>query len=420
MRIKNKRKNDYNDYIVLAGVILITALGNLSTLKNHLVADSWVFLFPHTFKETLGYFFKSIIPLEWDALWLRPIPMLFYWLDNIIWPGTEWGPHLTNVFFHVLNVLFIWLLIRFIYAQSNSSKPALNFRLPALTACILYGLHPLNVGSVGWVAARFDVMSVTFGLAGMLTWLKWDAGIKSTLNITLSSILLMSSILSKEQGIVFLMVCFTTGIFGVLTIENKRKKYWKGLMILALLVIIYIIYRFSLFHGIGGYLISKQGLSFAPPVVFFTAILFPYLNIFPNWTFSLTFLATSFFIITLMWGLIAAWRTDVQIQAWKNAGETAHQIISETVNTAPDPPKNSQILFFRIPRDNDQFAYIFGIGLKEAILRNYPGRNDIIISPKSQGKDLNRVKPEKDYVFAFNERSGKLERLLPQVKESKN
>ena len=507
MRIKNKRENDYNDYIVLAGVILITALGHLSTLKNHLVADSWVFLFPHTFKETLGYFFKSIIPSEWDALWLRPIPMLSYWLDNIIWPGTEWGPHLTNVFFHVLNVWLIWLLIRFIYAQSNSSKPALNFRLPALTACILYGLHPLNVGSVGWVAARFDVMSVTFGLAGMLTLLKWDAGIKSTLNRTFSSILLMSSILSKEQGIVFLMVCFTAGIFGVLTIENKRKKYWKGLMILALLVIIYIIYRFSLFHGIGGYLISKQGLSFAPPVVFFTAILFPYLNIFPNWTFSLTFWATSFFIITLIvfmwiipqksyrrvkriyilsaatlfvfgllttaphggmnlnnimghsesrfaliaitgisllvgsvvntfvrsqrgyqiiliitliWGLIAAWRTDVQIQAWKNAGETAHQIISETVNTAPDPPKNSQILFFRIPRDNDQFAYIFGIGLKEAILGNYPGRNDIIISPKSQGKDFNLVKPEKDYVFAFNERSGKLERLLPQEKESKN
>ena len=71
-------------------------------------------------------------------------------------------------------------------------------------------------------------------------------------------------------------------------------------MILALLVIIYTIYRFSLFHGVGGYLISKQGLSLAPSIVFFTAILFPYLNIFPNWTFSLTFWATSFFIITLI------------------------------------------------------------------------------------------------------------------------
>lgn len=504
MGIKNKRKNDY---IVLAGVILITAIVHLSTLKNHLVADSWVFVSPHSFIETLGYFFKSIISPEWEALWLRPIPMLFFWLDNIIWPGTEWGPHLTNVFFHLLNVWFIWLLIRFIYAQSNSSKSGLNCGLPALTACILYGLHPLNVGSVGWVAARFDVMSVTFGLLGMLIWLKWDAGINSTLNIILSSFLLIGAILSKEQGIVFILVCFIICLFRIFTVENERKKYWKGLMTLSLLVVVYMIYRFSIFHGIGGYLISKQGISLGPPVAFFAAILLPYLNIFPNWIFSLNFCVTAFFIvaifiymwifpqrsyrhvkriyilsaaalfvfgiattaphggmslnnimghsesrfaiiaitglslligsvvntfvrsqrgyqivliITLIWGLTATWRTDVQIQAWKDAGRTAHQIISKTISTAPDPPENSRMLFFRIPRDNDQFAYIFGIGLKEAILRNYPHRNDIIIIPNSQGKDLGRVKPERDYVFAFNKKSGKLERLLPQKKESKN
>jgi len=498
MRIKNKWGNDY---IILAGVIFITALSYLSTLKNHMVADSWVFLFPHTFNETLGYFFKSIIPPEWESLWLRPIPMLFYWLDNVIWPNTEWGPHLTNVFFHILNVCLIWLLIRFINIQSKSSKSTLNCGLSVLSACILYGLHPLNVGSVGWVAARFDVMSVTFGLAGMLTWLKWDAGIKSALNITLSCLLLMSAILSKEQGIVFLVVCFVFGLYRILTIENGQKKYWKGLTILSLLTITYMIYRFSIFHGIGGYLISKQGFSLGPPIAYFITIFFPYLNLFPNWTFSLTFLATSFFIITLIifmwfnsqrsyrgvkriyifsaatlfvfglattaphssmdlnnvmghlesrfaliaisgislligsmlnefarsqrgyqiiliitliWGLTAAWRTDIQIQAWRDAGETAHQIISEVLNTVPDPPENSQILFFGIPRDTGQFAYIFGIGLEEAILSNYPGRNDIVIIPKSQGNDLDRVRPERDYVFAYNKKSGKLERLMPR------
>jgi len=40
-------------------VIFITALAYSSSLKNHLVADSWVFVFPHSFKETLSYFYKS-------------------------------------------------------------------------------------------------------------------------------------------------------------------------------------------------------------------------------------------------------------------------------------------------------------------------------------------------------------------------
>ncbi len=498
MKIKNKWMNNY---IVLGGVIFITAIAYSSSLKNHLVADSWVFVFPHSFEETLSFFHKSIIPSEWGAFWLRPIPMLFFWLDNIIWPNTEWGPHLTNVFFHVLNVCLIWTLIRFIFKQSNSSIPFVNNTLPSFSACIIYGLHPLNVGSVGWVASRFDVMSITFGLLGMLTWFRYDAGIKSTLNITLSSFFLMCSILSKEQGIVFLIVCFLFGFYKIFTVESAYKKYWKSLTILVLMVFIYFVYRFYIFHGIGGYFGVQKGLSLVPPIAFFFAILIPFFNILPNWIFSITFLANLLFIsmiitymwifpeklhmdikriyklsvaalfviglattaphsvmsfkdilghaesrfalipitgfslvigfavnsfvqskrryriiliIILIWGLSAAWRTDVQIQAWKDAGRTAHQIISETLTTVPVPPPQSQLLFFEIPRNNAQFAYIFGIGLKEAILRNYPGRNDIIIIPNSQGNDLDIVKPNRDYVFAFNKKIGKLERLLPQ------
>ena len=497
MEIKNK---PLHNYILLAGVILTTASGSLSAIKNHLVADSWVFVYPRSFSETLSYFHTSIIPEEWDAFWLRPVPMIFFWLDNIIWPGTEWGPHLTNILFHLCNVWLIWLIIAYMCGQSNNTKPDLKCGLPVLASCLFYGLHPLNVGSVGWVAARFDVMSVTFGLAGVLLWLKWSKGSKKTSNLIYAALLLMCAILSKEQGVVFLAVCFLTGLIGALSDKNDREKYWYGLAFLAFLVICYLMYRYSVFHGMGGYITTKRAINPVPPAAYTTAILFPFLNVFPGWSFTFTFLTTSIILIVLIlfmlpvhkrlhgrvprlylitaaaifalgiatttphtgmsfmdilrhaesrfaliaitglslilgtglhvlirssrayritltviliWGLLAAWRTDVQIQAWRDAGLTTHHIISKTLSIAPDPPKNSRMFFFDIPRGNDQFAYIFGIGLKEAILRNYPGRNDITIIPKSQGRDLRRVNPNRDYVLGYNKKKGELERLFP-------
>jgi len=362
------------------------------------------------------------------------------------------------------------------------------------------------VGSAGWVGARFDVISVTFGLAGMLLWLKWNAGQKNTSNLIFSCILLMCAILSKEQGIVFLLVCFIAGIISGFSTEKERAKYWNCLFILALLVVFYMIYRFMIFSGLGGYLRVQRGINPRIPFYFLSAVLFPYLNIFPDWTFSLTFWLTSIAIIALfvfmwtvpkisygrvkgiyifcafalfafglattaphagmsfkdimghsesrftlaaiaalsliigiavmnfirslkayritliavlIWGLVSAWRTDVQIQAWKDAGRITHHIITETVRIAPNPPDGSQMLFLKIPQSNNQFAYIFGIGLKEAILINYPDRNDLTVIGRATNKDLRRANPERDYVFAFNDKIGKLERLFPE-KKSKN
>ena len=497
----DKKNKSLPDHVLMAGVMLIVALSHLASVKNHLVADTWVFVYPHTFFETLGYFFTSIISPEWEAYWLRPIPMLFFWLDSVIWPGTEWGPHLTNVLLHIINTGLVWTLTRFICTQSSNSRSWIDPRLPAVSASLVYGLHPLNVGAVSWVASRFDVMSVTFGLAGLYLWLRCDAGKGTTKHLIGSAVLLFLSILSKEQGITFLMVCMLINIVRAFSAGKLRKNYWNGIAFLALLTVAYIIYRFSIFLGPGGYVGFSQGLSILPPLAFFTAILFPYTNIFPGWSISSFYLLASVcligfagylwqrghksygrwerryllcaaalftaglittaphfgmkfsdimghaesrfalialsgfslligygvtllirgqrgyhatLILLLVWSISAAGRTDVQIQAWNDAGITANQIITTTLAEAPDPPANSTLLFFEIPRSNDQFAYIFGIGLKEAILQHYPGRNDIVINPRATGSDLNRVKPDRDFVFGFNRRVGKLERLTPK------
>ena len=56
--------------MLFTGVLLSVGISYLPALGNHLVADSWVFIFPRGLGETLGYFGRSIIPDEWGAFWL--------------------------------------------------------------------------------------------------------------------------------------------------------------------------------------------------------------------------------------------------------------------------------------------------------------------------------------------------------------
>ncbi|MFC1490523.1 hypothetical protein ACFL6K_04875 [Candidatus Latescibacterota bacterium] len=493
-----------NKYILLPGLMLITGLCHISALKNHLVADSWVFLVPRSFAETFGFFFKSIIPHEWEAFWLRPIPMFSFWMDNILWPGTEWGPHFTNVILHVLNVFLIWVLIQFIYSRSKSSGSNSGSRLPAIIACLVYGLHPLSTGAVAWVAARFDLMSLSFGLLGMLAWFKWEAGEKKLSGVFVICFIFMCAILSKEQSIIFPAICFAATLLRMTKDKINSGKYLNFLFFTGLSITLYFIYRVLVFNGLGGYVREGKGLNPVIPFKFLLALLFPLSNVTPDWTFSLSFFLTSaalialiifiyrtprlssgkverkyllctaalfvlglattiphagmtlerimghsesrftlmpiaglslvlgigainyirsvktyklILIILLFCSIISSWRTTVQIQGWKNAGEIAYGIVSETIRIAPNPPQNSKILFYQIPVTNEQYAYIFGIGLKEAVLSKYPGRNDITVLGTAKRNDLNQVNPDRDFVFAYNREIGRLERLTPYSEE---
>ncbi|MBN1293000.1 MAG: hypothetical protein JXB48_14260 [Candidatus Latescibacteria bacterium] len=491
-------KNRYLDKTIPFGTILAVGLVHCKALNNLFVADTWVFIYPHSLTETFSYFFKSIIPPEWKSLWFRPIPMFFFWFDNILWPGKTWGPHLTNIIFHVINVYLIWLLVGFMTQYEKIKTSNTSQKLPSFAASLCYGLHPLTVGSVSWVAARFDVMSVTCGLAGLLLWLKWDIKPSERNHLTGAVVLLAVALLCKEQGVVFITVCLLVTFFRLIKNRDKKIKGWPGLLSLALLMVIYTIYRLIIFGGLGGYITAQHGLNFIVPVYYFFALFFPFLNVLPGWTISVSLLISLLVLWTLvpiLWtpennkksavpkmyifaacalffiglittaphagmtfdtiirhaesrfalipvvgfsliagimvyiiiqnnaaykfalvciviiGSLAAWRTDIQIQAWGAAGKTADSIISQTLMLVPSPKINSKLIFLDIPRNNSQYAYIFGIGFKEALQYKYGLRKDLDVIRYPKRNDLRTANPDYDHVFQYHESTGKLEKL---------
>ena len=60
--------------------------------------------------------------------------------------------HLTNVFLHGLSTLLLFAVLHRITGE----------RWPSALVAFLFGLHPLHVESVAWIAERKDVLSGLF------------------------------------------------------------------------------------------------------------------------------------------------------------------------------------------------------------------------------------------------------------------
>jgi len=104
--------------------------------------------------ENVRWAFGTGLDGNWD-----PLTWLSYMLD-VAWSGsTAAGLHLTNILLHAANTVLVFLLFR----QLTGAH------WPSAVVAGLFGLHPLHVESVAWVAERKDVLSTLFWL--LATWM---------------------------------------------------------------------------------------------------------------------------------------------------------------------------------------------------------------------------------------------------------
>jgi len=92
-----------------------------------------------------------------NSIW-HPLTMLSHMLDCQLFGLKPWGHHLTSVLLHAVNTVLVFLLLRRLTGA--------NWR--SLLVAALFGLYPLHVESVAWVAERKDVLSTCFGLLSLV------------------------------------------------------------------------------------------------------------------------------------------------------------------------------------------------------------------------------------------------------------
>lgn len=118
-------------------------------------------------REPLGWMFTTghmghYHPLTWISLGL----------DYVSAGELDAGVfHRTNVILHALTaVLFYFLGLR-VLGLAGFGAPC--SRLGALSAALLFAVHPLRVESVAWVTERRDVLSGGLLVLALLCWLRW-------------------------------------------------------------------------------------------------------------------------------------------------------------------------------------------------------------------------------------------------------
>jgi len=122
----------------------------------------------------------------YEGAW-QPLTWMSFMLDFEFFGLEPAGYHATNVLFHVLNTLLVYAVFFFL-----TRRP-----LPSAAVAALFGLHPLHVESVAWIAERKDVLSGFFGLLSLWAYAAYARGRRRSGYLLLSLVALALGLMSK-------------------------------------------------------------------------------------------------------------------------------------------------------------------------------------------------------------------------------
>jgi tetratricopeptide (TPR) repeat protein len=115
-----------------------------------------------SFKTGLGWTgiqeaFRAVYLGNWI-----PVTWLTYHVDYVLYDDIAGGMHVTNLIFHLLNVLLLFgVMIRYTGRY-----------WPSVFCALLFAIHPLHVESVAWVSERKDLVCGFFFLCTL--WAYWS------------------------------------------------------------------------------------------------------------------------------------------------------------------------------------------------------------------------------------------------------
>ncbi|MDP8222732.1 MAG: tetratricopeptide repeat protein [Candidatus Lernaella stagnicola] len=189
----------------------------------------------------------------------RPVITVSYMFDWALWGENPLGYRLTNLFWHLLATLLLFLLILRLLPTSI---------WPAAAGAVLFGLHPIHTESVAWISGRTDVVCTALALGSLLcwaiylnrneAWVRFDQKPKKKKEkppqhrqglgwAAAAAALFLASLLAKEMGVLVLPAAW--GMAYLLTAE-RRSARWKRLLpealVLAVVPVVYVLMRVGL------------------------------------------------------------------------------------------------------------------------------------------------------------------------------
>jgi Tfp pilus assembly protein PilF len=165
-------------------VAVVTFAVYLASLQNDFIAEwddgEYVLNNPHI--RSINPAFLRWAFFDFYASNWHPLTWMSHALDYAIWGLNPLGHHLTSIMLHAINAFLVVVLIMRLQEIAKGTAPGgLESSLPdergmLITAGVtglLFGLHPVHVESVAWVAERKDLLCALFFLLSIMAYLRY-------------------------------------------------------------------------------------------------------------------------------------------------------------------------------------------------------------------------------------------------------
>ncbi len=181
---------------IIIFILCATALCLVPVLQNEFLAfDDPSYVTDNPLIQHLGLGnIKAFFTRQFVSTY-QPLVMLSYAVEFKLFGMSGPGFHLFSLVVHLVNVALVYLL----------AQRLLKDRIAAVVTALLFGIHPLHVESVAWVASQKDVLYACFFLASSLCYLRFVSD-NNRKYYLLSMVLFVLSLLSKAQAVVLPVV----------------------------------------------------------------------------------------------------------------------------------------------------------------------------------------------------------------------
>jgi hypothetical protein len=172
-------------------VPLAAAAAAAAGLGVELLSDDYPLLLSNSSGGLLRPFLGASVSAAAGGTY-RPLAELTIGLDALVWGATPFGFHLVNLLWHVVNSLLCYLLVRALVPP----RPVV-----ALTAALLFAVHPVHADALFWISARSDLVCTCFYLGSLILFVR-GAGPDRRRHPTVGSLILfLCALLSKEAAL---------------------------------------------------------------------------------------------------------------------------------------------------------------------------------------------------------------------------
>jgi len=213
-------------FLFVALVLVVTILTYFDTLWFQFVADdeylilrnpflrSWRFL-PRYFSVDLwGFRHPNLL-----GTYYRPLYLLWFRLNYVIFGLHPWGWHLTTLLAHVGATYLVYRLARRL----------LGDWVTALFASLIFGLHPVHIEGAAWVSGVSEPLLALFLVPAYLCHLRaQDNALRSMRWRAASLSLYALALLVKETALTLPMLILASRWIAIEADGSRKVKRWLG------------------------------------------------------------------------------------------------------------------------------------------------------------------------------------------------